>query len=85
MSDVPTPSTSARPCTGCGRNLPRTAEFFQRDALALQGLKRRCRDCCNAAERARYARVAPDVLQRKREARTARAEYFATQPHWKAA
>lgn len=74
---------SPPPCTGpCGRRLPRTDEFYPRDAMSPQGLRRRCRECRAAEERERYAENAPSILQRKREQRVERTVYFATTDHW---
>lgn len=85
MADVPTPDADARPCTWCGRLLPRDSRFFSRDAMGHQGLKARCRECVAAIERERYARTSADVLERKRQARIARAEMFRDSPQWNAA
>lgn len=75
-----------RPCTWCGRLLPRDTRFFSRDALGFQGLRARCRECCAAIERERYARTSADVLERKRQARIERAEmFFRDSPQWNAA
>lgn len=71
------------PCTGpCGRVLPLTDHYYPRDATARFGVKRRCRECCAAAERARYAENSPIILQRRRERRIERSAYFATTEYW---
>lgn len=85
MADVPTPQPDDRPCTWCGRLLPRDTRFFGRDALGFQGLRARCRECCAAIARERYARTSADVLERKRQARIERAEMFRDSPQWNAA
>ncbi|MFI1532521.1 hypothetical protein [Streptomyces griseus] len=80
--DVPGPD----PCTGpCGRSLPRTVEFYARDAMSPCGLRRRCRDCRAEEERERYRLNAVAILQRRREARVQRAAYWETTDHWNAA
>jgi hypothetical protein len=83
MADVVSLS-EAWPCSGCGRQLPRTIEFYHRDSMGRHGLARKCRDCRCTAERARYAQSAPTILQRVRERRAERAAYFETQPQWQA-
>ncbi|WP_394435756.1 hypothetical protein [Streptomyces sp. SGAir0957] len=86
MIDVPIPSRAGtRLCNACGDAFPLSAEFFHRDAMSAQGLKRRCRDCVNRAERERYAASADEILQRVRERRSERSAYFETQPQWQAA
>lgn len=81
MSDVPSPSqTPSRLCLTCGRQLPCSAAFFHRDAFGSFGLKRRCRDCVNEAERGKYASSADDIRQRMRTRRAERAAYWTTQP-----
>jgi hypothetical protein len=33
-------------CTGCGEELPSTTEFFWRDRYERDGLRKRCKACC---------------------------------------
>lgn len=74
------------PCTGpCGRYLPRTSDFYARDPMSAQGLRRRCLRCRAEEERERYRRNAVVILERRREERVIRAAYWATTEHWTAA
>jgi hypothetical protein len=82
MCDVPSASRP-EPCPVCRRQLPRTVDYFQRDSLGRQGLKRRCRDCVNAAERARYAASADVIRARVRRRRAERAELLKDSPQWR--
>ncbi|MFI6897589.1 hypothetical protein ACIBM4_26095 [Streptomyces sp. NPDC050256] len=79
--DVPSPP----PCTGCGLTLPRTDEHYARDAMSPQGLRRRCRTCRAAEERARYAEHSATILQFKRERRITLSAHWAQTDHWNAA
>jgi hypothetical protein len=83
MCDVPTSPREQPPCPGCGRQLPRTVAYFHKDALGRQGLKRRCRDCVNAGERARYAASADAIRARVRQRRAERAELLRDSPQWR--
>lgn len=85
MADVPIPPSHDRPCTWCGRQLPRNIRFFSRDVMGRQGLSARCRECRAAIARERYARTSVDVLARRRQARVERAEVFRDSPQWNAA
>jgi hypothetical protein len=86
MSDVPSiRGYGALPCTSCGRCLPRTTDNFHRDSLCVDGLKRRCRDCVNEAERARYTQKAEEVCRRVRERRASRSAYFDVHAGYEAA
>ncbi|MFB6696837.1 hypothetical protein [Streptomyces rubiginosohelvolus] len=80
-TDVPSPP----PCTGCGQTLPRTDEFYGRDALAPQGLRRRCRSCRAAEARDYYTEHSATILQFKRERRVERAAHWEETEHWNAA
>ena len=79
--DVPSPPRE-QPCPTCRRQLPRTSAYFARDAMGRQGLKRRCRDCINAAERRRYAASSDAVRERVRLRRAQRTELFRNSPQW---
>lgn len=81
VCDVPSAPREG-PCPSCGRQLPRTVAYFHRDSLGRQGLKRRCRDCVNAAERRRYADAADAIRARVRRRRAARAELLKNSPQW---
>lgn len=86
MSEIPSHSQAqSRLCLTCGREFPCSVAFFHRDACGSSGLKRRCRNCVNEAERGRYAASAEDIRQRMRIRRAERAAYFETQPQWEAA
>lgn len=80
-TDVQSPA----PCTGCGLTLPRTDEHYGRDALSPQGLRRRCRACRAAESRAYYAEHSADILQFKRERRTALSAHWEATERWNAA
>lgn len=43
-------------CTGCGRRLPRSRDYFPPDTHVVDGMRTRCYECVNARARARYAR-----------------------------
>lgn len=61
------PLTSAeryKKCTGpCGRELPATLDFWQRDAQKKDGLTYRCKDCLNAWQKEYYEN--PEVNSRR--------------------
>lgn len=69
-------------CRGCRRTLPRTVDYFYRDAACAFGLKLTCRDCLSGRARRRYAENSAVILERQRRRRQERAEMFRGTAAW---
>ena len=69
MDDHTTDQRLTKQCCHCGREFPRTKEYFYSDSRNKDGLFGRCKECYNAAGRARY------VGERREETLAKQREY----------